>query len=108
VTRAILDRAASEEEVLLAVTEALSWHGYRWTHIRRSDKALTMGSPGLPDLIAVRGPRLIAAELKAERGRFTADQSAWLDALVRVEEVDARVVRPSTLDAFLCSLEERE
>ena len=36
---------------------------------------------GFLDLVLVRRPRVIFAELKAERGRLTDDQRAWLHAL---------------------------
>ena len=36
---------------------------------------------GWPDLILVRGSRLIAAELKAGKNDVTAEQMAWLTAL---------------------------
>jgi hypothetical protein len=107
VTRAILDRAASEEEVLLAVTDALSLRGWRWHHVRRSDRALQQGHGGFPDVIAVKGQRLIVAELKGWKGRVTSDQGEWLEAFRRAG-AEWWVVRPSILDAFLRSLEEWE
>lgn len=36
---------------------------------------------GFPDVLAIRGDRIIAAELKSDRGRLTDEQSQWLDAL---------------------------
>jgi hypothetical protein len=35
---------------------------------------------GFPDLILLRGERIIAAELKVGKGRATNEQLAWLDA----------------------------
>ena len=37
--------------------------------------------PGFPDLVLVRPPRLIFAELKSEEGRIRPEQRAWLEAL---------------------------
>lgn len=36
---------------------------------------------GLPDLVLLRGGRLVFAELKTRRGRVREAQRAWLDAL---------------------------
>ena len=36
---------------------------------------------GLPDLILVRRPRVVWAELKSENGTTTEEQQAWLDEL---------------------------
>lgn len=35
---------------------------------------------GFPDTILVRGTRIVVAELKAERGRLSKEQWAWIDA----------------------------
>lgn len=48
---------------------------------------------GLPDLILVRRPRLVWAELKSARGRVTPDQRAWIEEL-RACGQDARIWRP--------------
>jgi hypothetical protein len=39
-----------------------------------------MGSPaGFPDLVLVRPPVIIIAELKSARGRLSSSQRAWLE-----------------------------
>lgn len=52
---------------------------------------------GFPDLICLRGPRIVAIELKAVRGRVTSDQARWLDAFVAAS-VETHVFRPSQWD----------
>lgn len=54
---------------------------------------------GWPDLILVRGNRIIAAELKSAKGRATAEQTAWLDAL-KAAGIETHLWRPSDLDAI--------
>lgn len=49
---------------------------------------------GWPDLVLVRGQRLLVRELKTARGRLTAAQWDWLLALQRAG-VDVGVWRPS-------------
>lgn len=50
---------------------------------------------GWPDLVLVRPPKLMFAELKSTRGRVTRDQGAWLSLLRRVTSVEVVVWRPS-------------
>lgn len=67
----------------------LNWAAYHTHDSRRSE-------PGFPDLVLVRGPRLVFAELKTEIGSTTADQERWLDALCKVEgRPEVFVWRPS-------------
>lgn len=60
----------------------------RWVTPVQADGA------GFPDLILVRGHRLVAAELKVGRNRATTAQLDWLGALGHVEGVEAHVWHP--------------
>jgi hypothetical protein len=53
---------------------------------------------GMPDLMLIRPPRLVFAELKAELGKLTAEQVAVLDLLRRCDGVEAFCWRPSEFD----------
>lgn len=69
---------------------------YRWEHFhvydsRRSD-------PGWPDLVLVRPPELVFVELKTDRGRLRAAQTAWLERLAACGQ-EVYVWRPSDFDA---------
>lgn len=90
----------TEDELLDGITEALTLAGWRWTHIRRSD-TITMGSSGLPDIIAAHVMRddVLAWELKSAHGQLTPDQLGWL--IVLGSKVDARVIRPADYDKAL-------
>lgn len=55
---------------------------------------------GFPDLLLVRGNRLIFAELKAQKGRLTPAQSHCLDVL-RNSGNEVYVWRPSDLSSIL-------
>ncbi len=102
--RATLDRAMSEESLLQAITDALTLYGWRWTHSRRSDKALTMGHAGVPDVIAARDGRVLFLELKSQNGALSADQWAWLHELPNSRDCSWQVVRPADLDELLAEL----
>jgi hypothetical protein len=95
----ILHRATTEDELLTAVGDALTLYGWLWTHQRRSDRALTMGHRGFPDIIAARSGVVLAIELKSESGRTSPEQDRWLSALGG--PVRTAIVRPSDLDSLL-------
>ncbi len=62
------------------------WHDQATNTARRCSGCGTVrrtprNAAGLPDLILVRRPRVVWAELKAERGKTSDDQHAWLDDL---------------------------
>ncbi|KKL75268.1 hypothetical protein LCGC14_2056560 [marine sediment metagenome] len=60
---------------------------------------LSIYSPkGYPDLTMVRGGKILFWELKTAKGKVSAAQQEWLDALALVPGVDVRVVRPDDLE----------
>jgi len=76
----------AERALQRAVCEALDVLGYRWCHFRparteRGWRTPLSGSPGFPDVVAVRGGRVLFIELKGERGRVSEAQALWLEAL---------------------------
>lgn len=68
--------AAFQDEVL-GLARLYGWRAYHTHDSRRS-------APGFPDLVLVRPPRLIFAELKTDTGRVKPEQEAWLEALAEV------------------------
>jgi hypothetical protein len=90
----------TEAQLQRQVLELARLAGWRIHHSRpgmdRSGRWSTplAGDPGLPDLLLVKDGRLLALELKAERGRPTDDQAAWLSALSAVPGVVALLIRP--------------
>jgi hypothetical protein len=100
--------STSRADILAAQSEAdwqvqvLDWarHG-GWLaysiHDSRTQHWAT--SSGFPDLLLVRGQRVIAAELKTETGRLTTAQAKWLAAFDATGRVETYVWRPSMTDA---------
>jgi hypothetical protein len=86
---------AAFQQQVLNLAGFYGWRGYHTHDSRRSQ-------PGFPDLVLVRGPELIFAELKAARGRVRPDQQEWIAALSAVaaiaHHVDVYVWRPADFD----------
>lgn len=77
-----------------AVARTLGWRAYHTRDSRRSES-------GFPDLVLVRPPRLIFAELKRQSAKSqpTAEQQAWLDDVNAVgDAISAELLRRMTDD----------
>ena len=64
--------------------EILKWakvYGWRRFHVRGNTRRLIQGDVGFVDLVMVRPPRLVFAELKVGKGKTTPEQNDWLKAL---------------------------
>lgn len=91
----------TEAEFQASVVDLAQVYGFLVVHFRAARTKKGWRTPllgdgaGFPDLILVRPPDLIFAELKAERGRPSPAQRAWLEVLARVPGVDAYLWRPS-------------
>lgn len=100
---------ASEEELLARVLQIAQERGWRTFHQRPSRtakgwcSAVQGDGKGYPDVMAVRGSRILFAELKSARGVPTVEQAAWLDALAGVAEV--YVWRPKDIQEIMRVLE---
>ena len=74
VSKAMLEKVLQER-----VRQLLTLHGWRHYHTH-----LAKHSPaGFPDVCAIRGPRLLFAELKREQGKTSPAQDEWLADLKR-------------------------
>ena len=81
--REIIDRAMSEKQWQSQVIQAAKAHGWLYYHTYDSRRS----KEGFPDLVLVRSPRLIFAELKTETGEVSAEQQVWLDELRKSHEI---------------------
>lgn len=89
--RALLGSDVTERDFqgeVLRAAQLLKWRCYHTLDSRGS-------AAGFPDLVMVKGSRLIMAELKREKGVVSPDQQAWLDDLARAETLDTFLWRPS-------------
>ncbi len=58
---------------------------------------------GFPDLVMVRGHRIVLAELKADKGRLSTEQEGWVDALAEAA-LEVYVWRPKDFDRLTALL----
>lgn len=72
---------------VIAWAKRSGWEAYFTQDSRNSPS-------GFPDLVLVRGERLLFAELKTEVGRLSHAQENWLQLLGMVPEVEVYVWRP--------------
>ena len=92
------------------ITQALRMHGWLHTHFRplRTEagyRTPLSGDKGYPDITAVHPERglLIFVEVKADRGRLSPEQRAWISAL---QQVDAE--HGEAIDVWVCDSAEQE
>jgi hypothetical protein len=82
----------TENEYQRLIIDAAQLYGWLVAHFRpaRTERgwrtAVEADGKGYPDLTLVRRRELIFIEVKAKRGKPTADQQRWLDALSQVAE----------------------
>jgi hypothetical protein len=99
--RTILPTTESElQKAVLGLAKLLGW---RVAHFATSrslrDGAAYMtaqqGHPGFPDLVLLRPPRLVFAELKSKRGQADFQQATWLNGLEAVPGVEQYLWKPA-------------
>jgi hypothetical protein len=96
----------SERDWQRQVTDAAELFGWQWAHFRpartergwRTPVSGPMGA-GFPDLVLVRGERLVFAELKSQDGRLRPEQRDVIESLRSAAE--CHVWRPSDLPHVL-------
>ena len=74
----------SEQALQELVRQAAGWGGWLYFHVWNSRNSPS----GYPDVTAVRGSRLVCAELKRRGQVPTQEQQRWLEALGQVRTVE--------------------
>jgi len=91
--RAVLD-AMPERAFQAQVVAYARLNGWRCWYVHDSRRS----PAGWPDVVAIRGGRMVVAELKSEKGRLTVDQQDALCLLRQVPGIEVFVWRPSDFD----------
>ena len=98
------------EDTIIAAAKILGWlcHAERPAQSGRGWRTPIRGDAGWPDLVLVRGWRILFVELKRKPNRVEPAQQTWLTTLTAAG-AEARVVWvPEGLDEFLAELVARE
>ena len=69
----------------------VGWMSYHTYDSRRSEK-------GFPDLVLVKPPVVVFAELKTDKGRTSEEQRIWLEQLGLCTDIEVHLWRPSDWD----------
>lgn len=87
---------ATFQSEVLALAKGLGWRTFHAPANRPNPRngRIQHLEPGFPDLVLVRGTRLVFAELKRQTGKTTPAQDAWL-ADLRATGQEAYVWRPA-------------
>jgi len=75
---------AQLQDAIATYARTIGWTVAHFRPARTNQGWRTAGAydaAGFPDLVLVRGPRLIFAELKSHSGKVRPDQQWWLDRL---------------------------
>lgn len=99
--RSTIAQHLTEADLQASVEDLLTFRGWKWHHETDSRKT----AAGWLDITAIRDHRILAIELKAEKGKLTAEQESWLDAWY-LTPAEAYLWRPTdwfdgTIDAVL-------
>lgn len=89
-------KAGSEAAFQQQVLNLAGFYDWRCYHTHDSRRS----QPGFPDLVLVRGPELIFAELKTEKGRVRPEQAEWIAALSEVGAAVDAVAQAAALDGY--------
>lgn len=102
-------QSVTEAAFLAQVLELAKLYGWRTAHFRPARTTAGWRTPcqgdakGFPDLVLVKGKRLIFAELKAEGRDLSPEQSQWIEALTLVR-CDLYIWRPSEWEEIVRTL----
>ena len=94
ITRQMTERQL--QDAVIDMAKIFNWlvMHQRPARTERGWRTAIQGDPGFPDLVMVRGARLIFAELKSAKGRVDFHQATWLNRLNLVPGVEQFCWRP--------------
>ena len=88
-----------EEDLLAMVIDLAHLKGWLVSHFRpawssKGYRTPVQGDKGFPDLVLVKGKRLLFVELKSEKGKLWLEQENWRQVLSGVKGVKYYLWRP--------------
>lgn len=94
----------TEKELDAEVRKLAKLCGWLYYHTYRSKRS----PAGFPDLVLVRPPRIVYAELKSKDGKVTPEQKIWLDKLAGCPQNEVYLWRPDELQEIADVLSTKE
>ena len=95
--REVIETERDFQAAIIDVAEMNGWYVYHNYDSRRS-------AAGWPDLVLLRPPRLIAAEVKTAKGRLKEAQKAVLQMLDQCQ-IETHVWRPADWERIVIALD---
>ena len=92
----IRERESDYLSTIIDLAKVYQWivHHSRPAWTNKGWRTAIQGDPGCPDLILVRMPRVIFAEIKTKYGKLSDDQNNWILRLVGCPGVETYIWRP--------------
>jgi len=103
-------KAIPEREFQQQVIDLAHIFHWRVAHFRPAQTkkgwrtAVSADGMGFPDLVLAREGRLIFIEVKSEKGKFSLEQSEWLEVLKATGKCEVYVWKPSQWDEIMAIL----
>ncbi len=100
ITTRLLESEAGFTKAVLDLLKICGWRSAHFRPARQGNKYVTPvqgDGVGFPDIIAVKGQRVLVAELKVGKNQPTPEQLVWLECW-RTASVEVYVWRPSDWD----------
>ena len=96
----------TEQQFTNSVLEYAKAYGWKRFHVRMSGVggSNVQGDRGFPDLVLVRPPRLIFAELKVGKSKPRPEQNEWLVALLNSSSAEVYLWTPVDWSHVLATL----
>lgn len=95
-----------ERDFARQVETMLDYYGWIWKHDETAQRpgggfaTAFRGLKGFPDYIAVRGTRIVVAEIKSDKGKATKEQLRWLAAFEETGKAEAYLWKPADLSTI--------
>ena len=93
-----------EKELDAHIRKLAKLMGFLYYHTYRSQRS----PAGFPDVVLVKPPRTIFAELKSDTGKVSPEQQTWLDTLAKCPQNEVYLWKPCDLQEIADVLSPKE
>lgn len=97
----------SEGDFLGQVIDLAHVYGWKVAHFRPAQTKYGWRTPvqadgkGFPDLVMLKPPRLVFAELKSEKGKLSPEQEGWLSLLKGIKGIEVYCWKPKDFESIV-------